>query len=57
MSAQGVGKVALGHMQQMLNVVPVLPTIEAGRELIEKTTGNKEFADRAELVATNWITN
>lgn len=55
MSAQGVGKVALGHMQQMLNVVPVLPTIEAGRELIEKTTGNKEFADRAELVATSGL--
>lgn len=55
LSAQGVGKVALGHGQQLLNVIPVLPTIEAAREQIEKLTGNKEFADRAELVATSGL--
>ena len=55
LSAQGVGKVALGHGQQLLNVIPVLPTIEAGREQVEKLTGNKEFADRAELVATSGL--
>lgn len=55
LTAQGVGKVGLGHVQQMLNIIPVLPTIEAGRELVEKATGNKEFADRVELVATSGL--
>lgn len=55
LSATGVGEVILGHGQQALNVIPILPTIEAGREQLEKITGNKEFSERAELVATSGL--
>lgn len=53
--ATGLGKFVLGVGQQLLNVVPILPTIEAGREQVEKITGNKEFSERAELVATSGL--
>lgn len=54
-SFQGVGKVLLGHGEQVLNIVPVLPVIGEATDLITKATGNKEFADRAELVATSGL--
>jgi len=53
--ATGVGKFVLGSGQQLLNVVPILPVIEAGKEQVSKLTGNPEFANRAELVATGGL--
>ena len=53
--ASSVGKVLLGTGQQLLNVVPVLPTIEAATEQVGKITGNPEFANRFELVATGGL--
>lgn len=53
--ATGVGKVVLGHAQQALNVIPILPTIAAGTEQLAKITGNPNFAERAELVATSGL--
>lgn len=53
--ASGLGKVVLGHGIQALNVLPVLPTIEAATEQVTKLTGNPEFANRAELVATSGL--
>lgn len=51
----GAAKIILGHGQQILNAVPVLPIIETAKEQVEKLTGNPEFSKRLELVATSGL--
>lgn len=53
--ATGVGKFGLGLMQQGLNLTGIAPTIAEGTEQLGKLTGNPEFADRAELIATSGL--
>lgn len=49
----GVGKVALGHALQLAS--PLTGPITAANEAVTKMTGNKEFADRAELALTSGL--
>lgn len=53
--ATGVGKFGLGLMQQGLNLTGIAPTIAEGTEQLGKLTGNPEFANRAELIATSGL--
>lgn len=53
MSATGIGEVGLGGLQ-MAGALPIA-AIEGGKKIIERSTGNKEFAERATAVATSGL--